>query len=132
MHGTGGLLMSQRIAISEGSRRRFEVFESIDGFTVRAAGLDGVAPEVDCADQAVKLFRTAPAAFAFAEMAASRERLETSRGGGAVDLDAVLEHHASARRFEDLRLALGDEGVPASLLGAWARAEEAAARRHYH
>lgn len=120
--------MSLRIAVAEGSRRRFEVFESIDGFTVRSADLSTGAAE----DEATKLFRTAPAAFAYAELAASRERLETARGSGFADSDAVLEHDLSVQRFEDLRLTLADDGIPASLLAAWAAAEEAASRRHYH
>lgn len=120
--------MSMRIAISEGDRRRFEVFESVDGFTVRSADLG----EGEGRQEPVKLFRTAPAAFAFAEMQASRDRVDTLRGVGDVDLEAVLELRASARRFEELRELLCDEGVPASLIGAWARAEEAASRRHTH
>lgn len=120
--------MSQRIAVSEGGNRRFDVFESIDGFFVRGADLaTGTAD-----DQALKMFRTVTAAFAYAELAASRDRLEASRHAGSIDIDAVIEHHASLRRFEDTRLMLADDGVPASLLEAWSKAEAAAAQRHYH
>lgn len=120
--------MSQRIAVSEGGSRRFDVFESIDGFFVRGADLATGAAD----DRALKMFRTVTAAFAYAELEASRDRLEASRDAGTIDVDAVTEHHASLRRFEDMRLMLADDGIPASLLEAWTRAEAAAARRHYH
>lgn len=120
--------MSLRIAMAEGHSRRFEVFESIDGFTVRSADLLADAPD----PEALKMFRTATAAFAYAELAACRDRLESSCDADDLDDEDVDEYRACVQRFEAVRLKLGDDGIPAALLEAWARVEHAASQRHTH
>jgi hypothetical protein len=117
--------MTLLIAKAEGSRRCYEVLESIDGYVVRATDLEtGSVIEED-----LKLFRTAPAAFAFAELVAVRDRFAAQC---AADEDVADELDACARRFEDLARSLGDDGVGSRLLCAWSAAEAAASRRHYH
>ncbi|MFO1149118.1 MAG: hypothetical protein U1E62_12155 [Alsobacter sp.] len=117
--------MTLRIATSEGASRLYEVLESVEGFLVRA--MDAATGSV--VEDRVKLFRTAPAAFAFAELSATRDRLSCARSR---DGEGEAELRACAERYETIVRALGDDGVPGHLLGAWSEAEEAAARRHYH
>jgi hypothetical protein len=117
--------MTLRIATSEGASRLYEVLESIEGFLVRVT--DAATGTV--VEDRVKLFRTAPAAFAFAELSATRDRVSCARAG---DDEDQAELQACAERYESIVRALGDDGVPGHLLGAWSEAEEAAARRHYH
>jgi hypothetical protein len=121
--------MAALIATSEGAKRRFEVLQSIDGYTVRATDL----ATGRIADEGETLFRTAPAAFAFAELVASTERLDTARTRAQGDvLDEALEHHACEQRFEELRRTLCDEGVPRWLVEAWEQADALAARMRFH
>ena len=121
--------MAALIATSEGAKRRFEVIQSIDGYTVRATDLATGRIE----GEAETLFRTAPAAFAFAELVASMDRLATARRREAEDvLRETLEHHVCEQRFEELRRTLCDEGVPRRMLDAWEEAEAQAARMRYH
>lgn len=121
--------MTALIATSEGAKRRFEVLQSIDGYTVRATDLATGRIEEDVET----LFRTATAAFAFAELVASSDRLATARRRAADDvLDEALEHHVCEQRFEELRRTLCDEGVPRRLLDAWDEADALAARMRYH
>jgi hypothetical protein len=117
--------MTLRIATSEGTRRRYEVLESVEGFLVRAAD----AETGTIVEDRVKLFRTAPAAFAFAELSATRDRVSCAHPH---DGEGEAELRACAERYETIVRALGDDGVPGHLLGAWSEAEETAARRHYH
>jgi hypothetical protein len=117
--------MTLRIAMSEGTNRRYEVLESVEGFLVRATD----AATGTIVEDSLKLFRTAPAAFAFAELSATRDRVSCAC---ASDGEGEAELQACAERYETIVRALGDDGVPGHLLGAWTEAEEAAARRHYH
>jgi len=121
--------MTALIATSEGAKRRFEVIQSIDGYTVRATDLATGLVE----GSAETLFRTAPAAFAFAELVASSDRLSTARRRDADDvLDEALAHHVCEQRFEEVRRMLCDEGVSRRMLDAWEEAEATAARMRYH
>jgi hypothetical protein len=122
-------VMAALIATSEGAKRRYEVLQSIDGFTVRATDLATGKIEQDGGT----LFRTAPAAFAYAELVASTDRLVTARRREADDaLDEALQHHLCEQRFEELRRTLCDDGVPRRMLEAWEEAEALAAKLRYH
>jgi hypothetical protein len=117
--------MTLRIATSEGTRRRYEVLGSSECFLVRAT--DAATGTV--VEDRVKLFRTAPAAFAFAELSATRDRLSCAI---APDREGEAELRACVERYEAIVRTLGDDGVPGHLLGAWSEAEQTAARRQYH
>ncbi len=100
------------IASTEGLARCYEVIAQSDGYLVQCRCIETGA--VEAAD--ATLFRTAPAALAFADMAAAAERYaaagldEESRSGLAADLKADFQ------RFASLRLLLRDDGIGADIL----------------
>jgi hypothetical protein len=112
------------IGEAEGTRFRFEVLESIDGFGIRRVAIGSV----DRGERAEILFRTASAAFAYAEMAASRDCLAAGDAGE----DDVVAHGLRLQRFARLRQDLADHGVSGAMLGEWVRAEARERRRHIH
>lgn len=110
------------IGVSEGDRYRFEIVLMSDGFIVRARSIE--TGEVICSRD--RLFRTAPAAFAFAEMSALRDAEDTPLVGLEA-LEAKLASDRAAKVFEDIRARLSDGGVSGQLLAAWDRRAEAGA-----
>lgn len=104
------------IGVSEGDRYRFEVVLMSDGFIVRARSND--SGEVLGARD--RLFRTAPAAFAFAEMSAARDAEDTPQTRLEA-LEAKLASDRAAKVFDAIRARLADSGVSAGLLAAWDR-----------
>ncbi len=115
------------IGETEGIRFRFEVVESIDGFSVRRTHREAV----DCGEEAEILFRTAQAAFAYAELAALQDRVDA---GDPDELpgDTIATYRLVTARFARLRDDLGDHGVSGALLGAWMRAEARERQRQVH
>jgi len=109
------------IADMEGDRYRFEVVLMSDGFIVRARALE-TGEVVGSRD---RLFRTAPAAFAFAQLSALRDSAET-RVSAMEELEAKIASDRAARVFDDIRARLADAGVSAALLAAWERNNAAA------
>jgi hypothetical protein len=112
------------IAVSEGGVRRYEVDENVDGFVVLQRDLATGKETTE------RLFRTAPAAFAYAELAAAMERCSSR----ATDDDAFEQDtlRASEARFAQTRVHLADDGVPGDIVEAWRRAEEQQRRVRYH
>lgn len=108
------------IGISEGDRYRFEVMLMSDGFIVRARAIE-TGEVIGARD---RLFRTAPAAFAFAEMSALKDADDSPRQGLEA-LEAKVASDHAARVFADIRARLSDSGVSAGLLAAWDRRAEA-------
>lgn len=108
------------IGVSEGDRYRFEVLLMSDGFIVRARSTE--SGEVIGAKD--RLFRSAAAAFAFAEMSALKDAEDTPLAGIEA-LEAKVASDRAARLFADIRARLADGGVSAGLLNAWARRSEA-------
>jgi hypothetical protein len=108
------------IAVSEGQGCRFEVDESVDGFLVRMRDLETGEENV------ARLFRTAPAAFAFAEFAAAQDRCSDD---DPFERDAL---RASEARFALARRTLCDEGVSGDLLEAWRNVEARERSIRYH
>lgn len=104
------------IGVSEGDRYRFEILLMSDGFIVRARTI-GTGAMLTSRD---RLFRTAPAAFAFAEMAALKDA-EDAPLAGIEALEAKLASDRAAKVFEDIRNRLSDGGVSGTLLAAWDR-----------
>lgn len=108
------------IGMSEGDRYRFEVLLMSDGFIVRARAVE--TGEVTGSRD--RLFRTAPAAFAFAEMSALKDANENPRQGLEA-LEAKVASDRAAQVFADIRARLADGGISAGLLAAWDRRAEA-------
>lgn len=105
------------IGVSEGDRYRFEVLLMSDGFIVRARSVESG----EVLQSRDRLFRTAPAAFAYAELSAMKDAEEALP---RATREAAEAHHAAdlaARLFEDIRAKLSDSGVSAVLLHAWDR-----------
>ena len=121
--------MTALIATSEGAKRRFEVIQSIDGYTVRATDLATGLVE----GSAETLFRTAPAAFAFAELVASSDRL--SRRVAAMPTTCSTRHWRTMSASSASRKCAGcsaTRACHAGTLEAWEEAEATAARMRYH
>jgi hypothetical protein len=107
------------IGASEGQGWRYEVIERPDDYLVRMCDLDtGALEESDG-----KLFRTA--AVAFDRYAAAR-----MAGEGTAELERALA--AQRALYEDISARLGDEGMSAQMLVAWAHWDAAANRRRLH
>ncbi len=100
------------IAVSEGEAWRYEVDENVDGYVVLQRDL-ATGEEI-----AARLFKTAPAAFAYADLAAAQERCR-----GPHDAFDEVSLRLSRARFAQTRQRLADEGVAGSLLEAWRRAD---------
>lgn len=110
------------VGTSEGDRLKFEVVLMSDGFIVRAVSVETgeTLPDRD------RMFRTAPAAFAYAGMAARMED-EEAAGPALEKLEWSLRSDHAARVFETIRTRLDDAGVNSGLLAAWS--EKSAADR---
>ena len=110
------------IGVSEGDSIRFEILLMSDGYIVRARAIE--TGEVFGARD--RLFRTAPAAFAYAEKSALRDAEDAVARTGLEALEARTASDRAARVFDDIRAMLGDSGVGAGLLHAWdAKAQSA-------
>lgn len=100
------------IATSEGPSRRYEVIAQNDGFLVQCRDIETGTVE----ESVFTLFRTAPAALAFADMAAAAERYAAA----GIDDDSRSELETSLReefaRFSSLRMTLRDDGIAADIL----------------
>jgi hypothetical protein len=103
------------IGVSDGDMTRFEVLLMTDGYIVRARSLE--TGEVFSIGD--RLFRTAPAAFAFAQKSALKDAEDGLPSTSLDAFEARLETDRAARVFDDIRSALGDGGVSAHLLRAW-------------
>lgn len=108
------------IAVSEGQGCQFEVDENVDGFLVRMRDLETGEENV------ARLFRTAPAAFAFAELAAAQDRCSEDDPFERAMLRASEAHFASTRRT------LCDDGVSGEVLEAWRNVEARERSIRYH
>lgn len=105
------------VGMSEGDRYRFEIVLMSDGFIVRARSVES-GEVLECRD---RLFRTAPAAFAYAELSAMKDAERAQPRETHEATQAVLAADRAARLFETIRAKLSDGGVSAALLQAWDR-----------
>lgn len=113
------------IGVSEGDRFRFEIVLMSDGFIVRARSTE--TGEVSGSRD--RLFRTAPAAFAYAEKSALRDAEDCLPSSGLEAIEAKLASDKAAKVFDNIRALLSDSGIGAGLLQAWdARAQAGAPR----
>ncbi|MDJ1157222.1 hypothetical protein QNA08_03075 [Chelatococcus sp. SYSU_G07232] len=116
------------IGSSEGQGWRYEVFESSEGYLVLMRDRDTGA--VDGADG--KVFRTAAAAFAYAEMAAASDRCAAARVAGEDAAGLTAELAATQRLYSEISRSLADDGMAAQMIVAWEKAAAAAERRRLH
>lgn len=96
------------IASAEGQGWRYEVIVQSDGFLVQARDLD----TGELASDDITLFRTAPVALAYADMAAAADRFATatlSQDDDDEELASAFEHERN--RFALIRARLADDGV---------------------
>jgi len=110
------------IGMAEGDRTRFEIVLMSDGYIVRARGIDSGEPIA----ARERMFRTAPAAFAFAELSALEDTEDRAAIQGDEAQEARINSDRAARQFADIRTRLADSGVSAGLLAAWSRQAEVA------
>ena len=116
------------IGASEGEGWRYEIVERTEGYVVRTRDVDTGA--VDAREG--KLFRTAAAAFAFAEMSAAFDRYASARLSREDDAGPLGELEARQAHYLDVSRRLGDDGSAAIILDAWEREGEARRRRRFH
>ena len=101
------------IATTEGQGFLYEVIVQSDGYLVQARDLD----TGELAGDDTTLFRTVPAALAFADMAAAADRYAASRLDHLEDEDDVAtEYERECDRFAAIQLRLADEGIPNEIL----------------
>ncbi|WP_181708250.1 hypothetical protein [Chthonobacter rhizosphaerae] len=110
------------IAASHGLAFDYEVIEHPEGYLVRMRDLE--TGEAD--DDGATLFRTATAAFRYADLAASVDRSLDPAEAAEADVAGERARYATAVAT------LGDGGVPLSVLDAHRQAEDAARRRRLH
>jgi hypothetical protein len=105
-------MIQMLIAAAEGSVRVFEVVAESDGYMVQGRDLEtGEIRSDDCT-----LFRTMPAALAFADMAAAADRYAATGLEDDDRADLAQDLRCEVERFAGLRLSLRDDGVTADML----------------
>ena len=100
------------IASTEGRGWRYEVIVQSDGFLVQARDLD----TGELADDDTTLFRTAPVALAYADMAAAADRFATATLACDDDEDLAGEFEQERNRFTSIRARFCDDGIAAGEL----------------
>jgi len=95
------------IASSEGQGWRYEVIVQSDGFLVQARDLD----TGELAGDDTTLFRTAPVALAYADMAAAADRFVSADLMQDEEQDLASEFAVERDRFRSIRIRLADEGI---------------------
>jgi hypothetical protein len=116
------------IGISEGTAWRFEVVAQADGYVVQSRDLDTYV--LDGPEHS--FFRTAVAAFLFAELAAARDRMAAARLAGDPEGELAGELRDRQIAFETVSGRLRDMGSEPQVLAAWEADEHRQARRHLH
>ena len=101
------------IARSEGQGWCYEVIVQSDGFLVQARDLDSGEIALD----ETTLFRTSPAALAYADMVAAADRFAAARLDDEEEWEDLADaYHQELDRFTAIRESLFDEGVGGKLL----------------
>ncbi|MFN8831019.1 MAG: hypothetical protein ACK50Q_17590 [Labrys sp. (in: a-proteobacteria)] len=115
------------IAAAEGSVRVFEVVAEPDGYMVQGRDIEtGEIRSDDCT-----LFRTMPAALAYADMAAAADRYAATGLEDEERAEMALDLKGEVARFAGLRLSLRDDGVTADMLArSLAKPRKKARRLH--
>jgi hypothetical protein len=100
------------ITTTEGQGWLYEVIVQSDGYLVQARDLD----TGKLAEDGTTLFRTVPAALAFADMAAAADRYAAARLDCFDQEETALEFERECDRFAAVRLRLSDEGISSEIL----------------
>jgi hypothetical protein len=100
------------ITTTEGQGWLYEVIVQSDGYLVQARDLDSGKLSED----STTLFRTVPAALAFADMAAAADRYAAARLDLFDQEETALEFERECDRFAAVRLRLSDEGISSEIL----------------
>lgn len=118
------------IGVAEGAARSFEIDERAEGYLVRPRQRDTGQVEME----AGRVFRTAVAAFAFAEREALLERYAEARIESGPDgaMPLARDWHRAESLFSTISGSLADEGFSADLLVAWAAYEDEEERHRLH
>lgn len=117
------------IGVSEGAERSFEIDERTEGYLVRPRLRQNGRVETDD----MRMFRTAVAAFAFAELEAALELYAEARLEGVPEEAALANAwHEAQAIFDRISDSLLDEGIAMEMLDAWAAYEDAQERRRLH
>lgn len=113
------------IGACEGQGWRYEIIERSEGYLVRPRDLDTGAPD----EESGLLFRTCPVAFAYADMAAARDRYAA---GDMTEDPEDLRSDYEARRilFQAVSRQLADDGAGEPILLAWHRRQTDRRRLH--
>jgi hypothetical protein len=114
------------IGVAEGTTWRFEVVEHVDGYIVQSRDLSTSA--LDGSEQ--RLFRTAIAALAYADLSAALERAAAARveGDAAPDLVALLEKRNTI--FCEISERLLDRGCEPQILVSQQQRQKGPRRLH--
>jgi hypothetical protein len=116
------------IVAMEGQSWRYEVLVQSDGFLVQVRDMDTGELAIDDST----LFRTAPAALAYADMVAAADRFAAANLIGTADSELELELSRERDRFAALRLSLCDDGVCGDTLLRRQEEADAILRRKMH
>jgi hypothetical protein len=103
------------IGISEGTEWRYEVIARTDGFIVQPRDLTTNALEHSQRTH----FRTAVAAFAYAELSAALDRTAAARLSGDEPGSFMVELEERAAGFHELAARLSDSGTAAAIIAEW-------------
>ncbi len=100
------------ITTTEGQGWLYEVIVQSDGYLVQARDLD----TGKLAEDGTTLFRTVPAALAFADMAAAADRYAAARLDRFDQEETAGEYEREGDRFAAVRRRLSDEGISSDIL----------------
>lgn len=95
------------IASTEGQGWRYEVIVQSDGFLVQARDLD----TGEIATDDITLFRTAPVALAYADMAAAADRFASADVSEDDDEELASDFAHERDRFALIRARFADDGI---------------------
>ena len=116
------------IAAMEGQSWRYEVIVQSDGFLVQVRDMDTGELALDD----TTLFRTAPAALAYADMVAAADRFAAADLDECPDDELADELNRERDRFAAIRISLSDDGICGDMLIRRRDESDAALRRRYH
>lgn len=116
------------IATTEGQGWLYEVLLQSDGYLVQARDLD----TGELAGDDTTLFRTVPAALAFAGMAAAADRYAAARLDHLADDEMAVEFARECDRFAAVTASLADEGIANAILVRRRDLEAERTKARYH
>jgi hypothetical protein len=116
------------ITTTEGQGWLYEVIVQSDGYLVQARDLE----TGKLSEDSTTLFRTVPAALAFADMAAAADRYAAARLDRLDQEETELEYERECDRFAAVRLRLSDEGISSQILVQRRDSAAVLSKTHFH